>query len=165
MNKLALTFALTACWSAMAQAQASDDPPPVEVRVVSGGVQGATTIAVPAMPAAPGASDALGRQIAEVISSDLRSTGAFTPLGPNGIGGYSVAQATAPAYGEWRGALPARLSQYPLIECADETAALGDLHEILRRKDPAAGVPPADQCLDTYNGAGFGIDLWLVGKK
>ena len=56
------------------------------------------------MPASAGASEALGRQIAEVISSDLRSTGAFTPLGPNGIGGYSVAQATAPAYGDWRNA-------------------------------------------------------------
>ncbi len=104
MNKLALTFALTACWSTGAQAQATDDPPPVEVRVVSGGVQGATTIAVPAMPAADGASEALGRQIAEVISSDLRSSGAFTPLGPGGIGGYSVAQATAPAYADWRSA-------------------------------------------------------------
>ena len=104
MNKLALTLALTACWSATAQAQATGDPPPVEVRVVSGGVQGATTIAVPAMPAAEGASEGLGRQIAEIIASDLRSSGAFTPLGPNGIGGYSVAQATAPAYGDWRSA-------------------------------------------------------------
>ena len=103
MNKFALTLALTAAWSP-AVAQSSDDPPPVEVRVVSGGVQGAATIAVPAMPAADGASEGLGRQIAEVIASDLRSSGAFTPLGPNGIGGYSVAQATAPAYADWRSA-------------------------------------------------------------
>jgi len=95
---------LTAAAAGALQAQATDDPPPVEVRVVSGGVQEASTIAVPAMPAGEGGSEALGRQIADVISSDLRSTGAFTPLGPNGIGGYSVAQATAPAYGEWRGA-------------------------------------------------------------
>ena len=105
MNKLASTVALTAaCWAGAAHAQATDDPPPVEVRVVSGGVQGATTIAVPAMPAGQGGSDTLGRQIAEVIASDLRSTGAFTPLGPNGIGSYSVAQATTPAFGEWRSA-------------------------------------------------------------
>jgi len=81
-------------------AHAQDDPP----EVVGGSVRSSQTIAVPAMPATQGASEALGRQIAEVIASDLRSTGAFTPLGPNGIGGYSVAQAGAPAYGEWRNA-------------------------------------------------------------
>ena len=104
MQKVALSIVLSAFSAGIVHAQTTDDPPPVEVRVVSGGVQGTTTIAIPAMPAAQGASEALGRQIAEVIASDLRSTGAFTPLGPNGIGGYSVAQATSPAYGEWRGA-------------------------------------------------------------
>ena len=72
--------------------------------LVGGSVRSSQTIAVPAMPATEGVSEALGRQVAEVISSDLRSTGAFTPLGPNGIGSYSVAQASSPAYGEWRGA-------------------------------------------------------------
>ncbi len=86
--------------STASYAQEQDDPP----LVVGGSVRSSQTIAVPSMPAQSGASEALGRQIAEVISSDLRSTGAFTPLGPNGIGGYSVAQATAPAYGEWRNA-------------------------------------------------------------
>ena len=81
-------------------AQEQEEPP----LVVGGSVRSAQTIAVPAMPVQAGASEALGRQIAEVISADLRSTGAFTPLGPNGIGGYSVAQATAPAYGDWRNA-------------------------------------------------------------
>ena len=102
MKKVAFCTGLVASLAGVVHAQVSDDPPPVEVRVVSGGVQEGTTIAVPAMPAAEGASEALGRQIAEVISSDLRSTGAFTPLGPNGIGGYTVAQATAPAYADWR---------------------------------------------------------------
>jgi TolB protein len=93
-------IAIAAASTAIAQ---DEGAPPVEVEVV-GGQNAVLTIAVPAMPAAPGAPDSLGRQIAEVIASDLRSTGNFTPLGPNGIGGYSVAQATAPAYGEWRGA-------------------------------------------------------------
>lgn len=87
--------------AAAASAQETNEPLP---ELVGGSVRSAQTIAVPAMPASAGASEALGRQIAEVISSDLRSTGAFTPLGPNGIGGYSVAQATNPAYGEWRNA-------------------------------------------------------------
>ena len=93
-------FAITIATTASAQ---DDGAPPVEVEVV-GGQNASQTIAVPAMPASAGASEALGRQIAEVISSDLRSTGAFTPLGPNGIGSYTVAQAGAPAYGEWRNA-------------------------------------------------------------
>jgi TolB protein len=47
---------------------------------------------VPAMPSTSGDA-AIGRQIAEIISSDLRITGLFTPLGPGGIGGYSYAEA------------------------------------------------------------------------
>ncbi len=70
--------------------------------VVGGSVRTAQAIAVPAMPAAPGASDALGRQIADVVASDLRSTGAFTPIGPSGIPGYSFPEATSPNYGQWR---------------------------------------------------------------
>ena len=43
------------------------------------GVQELTAIAVPAMPVAGGSPSTLGRQIAEVIASDLRSTGALHP--------------------------------------------------------------------------------------
>ncbi len=90
-------------------AMAQEEPPPVEVDIVGGGVEELTTIAVPAMPVAGGAPSTLGRQIAEVIASDLRSTGLFTPLGPNGIGSYTFAQAGSPAYGEWRNAGAAQL--------------------------------------------------------
>ena len=99
MRFIPFSILMTIASAAAAQDQPSDVP-----ELVGGSVRTNVIIAVPAMPAAEGASDALGRQIAEVISSDLRSSGAFTPLGPNGIGGYNVAQATAPAYGEWRSA-------------------------------------------------------------
>lgn len=91
---------------ALAQDQ---DAPPVEVEVVGGGVNELTAIAVPALPVAGGAPSTLGRQIAEVIASDLRSTGLFTPLGPNGVGTYTLGQASSPAYGEWRNAGAAQL--------------------------------------------------------
>jgi TolB protein len=91
---------------ALAQDQ---DAPPVEVDIVGGGVQELTAIAVPTMPVAGGAPSTLGRQIAEVIASDLRSTGLFTPLGPNGVGSYTLGQASSPAYGEWRQAGAAQL--------------------------------------------------------
>ena len=55
--------------------------PPLEVDVVGGSARRWRS-PCPAMPVAPGADSSLGRQIAEVIASDLRSTGLFTPLGP-----------------------------------------------------------------------------------
>lgn len=83
-------------------ASAQDDPPPVEIEVQSGGVASAISIAVPAMPVEAGVDLALGRNIAGVIASGLRSSGRFTPLGPAGLPNYSVAQAETPAFGEWR---------------------------------------------------------------
>ena len=100
MTKTLALLALLVPVAALAQ----DEPPPVEVDIVGGGVKSNVSIAVPAMPVASGADATLGRQIAEVIASDLRSTGLFTPLGPNGIGGYSYDQAASPAYAEWRSA-------------------------------------------------------------
>jgi TolB protein len=79
--------------SALAQ---DEGPAPVEVEVV-GGQNSQLTVAVPAMPGLP-----VGRGISEVIASDLRSTGGFTPIGPNGIGTYGQGQAGSPNYGEWR---------------------------------------------------------------
>lgn len=75
---------------------------PLEVDVV-GGTNAPMAIAVPTLPSASG-DLAVGRQIAEVIATDLRSTGLFTPLGPNGIDGYSVAQVSNPTYATWRNA-------------------------------------------------------------
>ena len=99
-------LAMTA-WMLPAAAMAQDAPP-LEVNVV-GGTNAVTAIAVPAMPTAPGVQPGLGRQIAEVIASDLRSTGLFTPLGPDGLGSYSQDAASAPAYATWRSAGAAQL--------------------------------------------------------
>ena len=88
----------------LAGAAAAQDAPSDVPELVGGSVRSNVSIAVPAMPAAGGADATLGRQVAEVIASDLRSTGLFTPLGPNGIGGYSFDQAATPAYAEWRSA-------------------------------------------------------------
>lgn len=96
----ALILGLAALVAAPALAQ--DDPPPVEIEVTSGGVQQAISIAVPPMPAEGGADLALGRNIAGVIASGLRSSGRFSPLGPAGLPNYSVAQADAPDFAPWR---------------------------------------------------------------
>lgn len=100
MIRKLIALGALASLAAVAAAQDQDGEPP---EVVGGSVRSAQTIAVPAMPAGQGGSDALGRQIAEVIASDLRSTGAFQPIGPAGMPGYDMREATAPAYPTWRG--------------------------------------------------------------
>ena len=91
----------------IAAAGVAQDTGPLEVDVV-GGIQAPMAVAVPAIPSQSG-DVAVGRQIAEVIASDLRSTGLFTPLGPSGIGNYSFAQASNPVYATWRNAGAAAL--------------------------------------------------------
>ena len=91
---------LSAVLSTAAYSQSQEEPP----EVVGGSVRTSTAIAVPVMP-----GDVIGRQVSEVIASDLRSTGIFTPLGPSGLPGYSVEEAGNPAYPSWRNAGAAAL--------------------------------------------------------
>jgi TolB protein len=98
MRVLFLGLAAMAASPALAQ----DDPPPVEIEVESGGVASAINVAVPPMPVEAGVELALGRNISSVIATGLRSSGRFNPLGPSGLPNYSVAQADAPNFGEWR---------------------------------------------------------------
>jgi TolB protein len=92
-----LTIALAGLASAaLAQDAPQGEPLP---ELVGGSVRTNTDIAVPVMP-----GDVIGRQVSEVIASDLRSTGMFTPLGPSGLPGYSVEEAGNPAYPSWRNA-------------------------------------------------------------
>ncbi len=64
-------------------------------------------IAIPVMPtpedvATPaGSTAALGRQVAEVIASDLRGSGLFKPAGPAGIRAIGFPEVTAPDYAGW----------------------------------------------------------------
>ena len=66
------------------------------------------SIAVPALVApapadtAAGNSAALGRQIAEVISSDLRASGVFETQGPNGLRAITLPEVTAPQFAYWK---------------------------------------------------------------
>lgn len=99
----------------VAQAQNSTPKPapvlappsaPIEVDVV-GGTSGPTPIAIPDMATAgdvstvAGSTAALGRQISEVITNDLRSSGLFVPLAPNKLPRITMAQVTAPDFPLW----------------------------------------------------------------
>jgi TolB protein len=82
----------------LASAAIAQDVPDEPV-LVGGSVKSNVDIAVPVMP-----GDPVGRQVSEVIATDLRSTGLFTPIGPSGLPTYSVEEAGNPAYPNWRNA-------------------------------------------------------------
>ncbi|HEY0130731.1 MAG TPA: Tol-Pal system beta propeller repeat protein TolB [Allosphingosinicella sp.] len=74
-------------------------------------------IAIPVMPTPQttdtpaGSTEALGRQVAEVVAADLRGSGLFRPVGPAGIRAVPFPEVTAPAYAAWSGAGAAALVQ------------------------------------------------------
>ncbi len=86
---------------APAAAQEVPDDEPIRV---GEGVTEAIPIAIPFMPtpqaaATPaGNTEALGRQVAEIIATDLRNSGLFTPIGPSGLRPPSFPQVTAPDF-------------------------------------------------------------------
>jgi TolB protein len=63
-----------------------------------------TALVAPAPADTPaGNSTALGRQIAEVIASDLRASGLFEASGPAGLRAISLPEVTSPQYEYWKG--------------------------------------------------------------
>ncbi|AYJ86775.1 Tol-Pal system protein TolB [Sphingomonas paeninsulae] len=74
-------------------------------------------IAVPPMPTPAvasteaGPTDALGKQVAEVVATDLRNSGLFKPMGPGGVRAIGFPEVTAPDYSYWPGTGAAALVQ------------------------------------------------------
>jgi TolB protein len=108
---LKLLAALAAILLPAAPAAAQQDPSRVPEEAeeepirVGQGVTTAIPIAVPYMPTPQGANTpagttvALGRQVAEIVSTDLRNSGLFTPIGPSGLQPVTFPQVTSPNYG------------------------------------------------------------------
>jgi TolB protein len=102
---LAALWLLAASASAVAQQSPPDRPveedEPIQVGV---DVRREIPIAVPYMatPRAAetpaGGTEALGRQVAEIVSTDLRNSGLFTPIGPSGVRPPTFPQVTAPDF-------------------------------------------------------------------
>ncbi|MFC4293325.1 Tol-Pal system beta propeller repeat protein TolB [Sphingorhabdus arenilitoris] len=107
----AIIFCLTAPALAQNNAPAAAAPPPAddEPELVEFETAKARSVAVPSFVAPSpvntpaGNSANLGRQIAEVISSNLRASGLFEPIGPAGVRAISLAEVTAPQYSYWKG--------------------------------------------------------------
>ena len=74
---------------------------------ITGGISQPMPIAIPAMPTPnamqtpAGSTDALGGQVADVITNDLKNSGLFSPLAKGQLKPVSFPQVTAPDYSAW----------------------------------------------------------------
>ena len=121
---IAMTFAFAVGGSAAAYGQTVQPPviaapqeeEGLDVDVTNVAAQDLTII-IPPMPTQQvvstpaGSTDALGRQIAQVITDNLRNSGLFKPLGPTGVRAVPVSEVSAPDFGYWRGATAQALVQ------------------------------------------------------
>ncbi len=113
-TRIAISLLLVPLAAALsAQAPISVTPPPpaaqgelLEVDVI-GGISAPMQIAVPAMPTPAsvttpaGETGSLGRQVAQIVATDLRNSGLFTPTGPDGLPRVPFEQVRAPDFGYW----------------------------------------------------------------
>lgn len=140
------------------------DAPPLEVSV-TGGISAPLPIAIPAMPtnaavATPaGSTDALGRQLAEVMTADLRNSGLFNPLGADKLKPVEFDEVTAPQFDYWNGTGAQALVQGFVRANGDGTLTVGCyLYDVAARAElvrqgfivtPADWRRAAHKCADT----------------
>ena len=98
---------------------------------VTGGISAPLPIAIPVMPAVQvvstpaGSTDALGRQLSEIITNDLRNSGLFTPLGPDRLRPVTFPEVSAPVYDYWGGTGAQALVQGYIRANGDGTLTVG----------------------------------------
>jgi TolB protein len=138
--------------------QTQPAPPPQQgeelVVDVTGGVSAPMPIAIPTMPTPSlvetpaGATDALGRQLSEIIAADLRNSGLFTPLPPAQLRTVAFPEVTAPAFDYWGGTGAQALVQGYIRANGDGTLTVGCyLYDVSAKTELARQgfvVPPAD---------------------
>jgi TolB protein len=128
-------------------------PPALEVDV-TGGISAPMPIAIPPMPTqqvvrtAAGSTDALGRQLADVVANDLRNSGLFTPLSPGQLRPVSMPEVAAPAFDYWGGTGAQALVQGYVRANGDGTLTVGCyLYDVSARNELAREgfvVSPSD---------------------
>jgi TolB protein len=121
---------------------------------VEGGVSEPMPIAIPVMPTAAvtetaaGSTDVLGRQLAEIITNDLRNSGLFTPLPPARLRAVSVPEVTAPAFDYWGGTGAQSLVQGYVRANGDGSLTVGCyLYDVAAKTELARQgfvVPPSE---------------------
>lgn len=124
-----------------APADATGAPPPLEVSV-TGGISAPLPIAIPVMPTTAvtstpaGSTDALGRQLAEVVTADLKNSGLFSPLGANALKPVGYPEVTAPQFDYWGGTGAQALVQGFVRANGDGTLTVGCyLYDVFARTE------------------------------
>ncbi len=98
---------------------------------ITGGISSPMPIAIPVMPTpaaqdtAAGDTAALGRQVAQVVTDDLRNSGLFKPLGPGSLRPVGFEQVTQPDFPFWVGTGAQALVQGFVRANGDGTLTVG----------------------------------------
>ncbi len=106
------------------------NPPPLEVSV-TGGISAPLPIAIPPMPTsaiastAAGQTDQLGKQLAEIVTNDLRNSGLFSPLNAPALKSIAFPEVTAPTFDYWGGTGVQALVQGFIRANGDGTLTVG----------------------------------------
>ena len=132
---------------------------------ITGGISQPMPIAIPVLPtpgavATPaGATDALGRQVSDVITNDLRNSGLFTPLTPGQLRPVGFDQVQAPDYSGWLATGAQALVQGFVQANADGTLTVGCyLYDVFSKSEltrqgfvvkPGEWRRAAHKCADT----------------
>ena len=140
---------------AVAQAQDAPAPPPVSqtqpaapdqdgglVVDVVGGTSAPLGIAIPVMPTAAvvdtaaGPTDKLGRDLAQIVTNDLRNSGLFKPVDPGALKAVAFPEVTAPTFDSWSGAGAQALVQGFVRANGDGTLTIGCyLYDVFARSE------------------------------
>ncbi|UVO51387.1 Tol-Pal system beta propeller repeat protein TolB [Sphingomonas sp. SUN019] len=174
---LALALTLLLGTSAVAQQTAPVTPPPLPATAppapqsqelvvdVTGGISAPMPIAIPAMatPAvvntAAKPTDVMGRELAQIVTNDLKNSGLFNPLPPAQLRTVMFPEVTAPAFDYWGGSGAQALVQGFVRANGDGTLTVGCyLYDVSARTELARQgfvVSPGDwrraahKCADT----------------
>ncbi len=98
---------------------------------VVGGTSAPLGIAIPVMPTSDvvntpaGRTDQLGRELAQIVTNDLRNSGLFSPVSPNALKGIAYPEVTAPSFDYWGGAGAQTLVQGFIRANGDGTLTVG----------------------------------------
>ena len=147
-----------------AQAPAPAASAPLRVDI-TGGISQPMPIAIPDMPTPralgtqAGNTEALGRQVAQIITTDLKNSGLFSPLSSGQLRPVSFAQASAPDYPVWTSTGAQALVQGYVQANGDGTLTVGCyLYDVFARTEltrqgfvvgPAEWRRAAHKCADT----------------
>jgi TolB protein len=155
-------FALVLAVPALAQTPA---PTPLTTAPAEQGLTGSVSdetpwqdlgIAIPTFPtdadvptqASAGSTAALGKQLAQVITADLKNNGLFKPTGPDSLPQPSIGQVVAPDFGVWSGRGAEMLVHGYVRAAPGGNLTVGCyLYDVALRQQLVKGgweVPPAD---------------------